>query len=95
MPKRESTVSLLVSFAFKSPISPLPLTGVAKWILIAAFAPPAEIAQRDLQAALRQRALTRSPGTNSKVFRSGDRVSRIMAISLRMSARRRYVFASG
>lgn len=95
MPKRESTVSLLVSFAFKSPTSPFPLTGVAKWMAIAAFAPPAEIPQRDLKAALRHRAMTRSPGMDLKVFKSGDRVSRITAVSLRISARRRYVFASG
>jgi hypothetical protein len=68
--------------------------GVAKCRVIAALEPPAAIPQRALKEALRQRAPTRKPGIACEA-RRGEKVLRIMEISMRTSARRRYALASG
>jgi len=85
IPKRANTVSLLASFALRSPTSPFPFTGLAKCIVIAAFEPPAEIPHRDLKTALRQRAPTRKLGRENEMNK-GDIVSRMTAVSFKTSA---------
>lgn len=88
MPRRARTVSLLESLALRSPTSPVPSMGVAKWRVMAALEPPAAMPQRARKEALRQRAPTRRLGMVWEL-RRGDRVSRMTAASLRESARRR------
>jgi hypothetical protein len=94
MPRRERIVSLLESLALRSPTSPVPSMGVAKCSVMAALEPPAAMPQRALKEALRQRAPTRRPGIAREV-RRGEKVLRIMEVSLRASAKRRYALASG
>ena len=90
IPSKARTVSLLASFALRSPTLPIPLSGVAKCKLMEALESPAEMAQRDLNDALRHNAATRRPGKKS-VLRRGEIVSRIMAASLSMSAKRNWL----
>lgn len=69
----------------------------------AALEPPAAIPHKARREALVQRATTRTPGTRTDTkgserdseLSSGESVSKIIAESLSMSARSRYVFASG
>ena len=106
IPSNARTVSLLPSLALRSPTSPGRSPSTAKCTVSAALEPPATAPHSARSAPLRQRATTRkdefAPGftkgysidrvTNAKY---GDRVSEIIAASFKMSARRRYVFASG
>lgn len=102
-PTSAKTVSLLLSLAFRSPISPEPMTeSEAKCIATAALEPPATIPHSARKEPLRHKAVIRIPEPKSRpvnVYTNlsswGDRTSRTMAISFRMSARKRYVFASG
>jgi len=94
IPSKARTVSLLASFALRSPTSPVPLSGVVKCKLMEALELPTEMAQRDLNDALRHNAATHRPG-KKRVSRRGEIVSRITAVSLSMLARSQYFFASG
>jgi hypothetical protein len=110
IPDRARTVSLLASFAFNSPRSPVPLRGVAKCIVNAALDPPAETAHRARNDELKHNEAARKPevvcadvglmngteGRNTDMeSTTGENTSKAIAASLRTSARRRYVFASG
>jgi hypothetical protein len=110
IPDRARTVSLLASFAFNSPRSPVPLRGVAKCIVNAALDPPAETAHRARNDELRHNEAARKPdvvyvdvglrnGTEGRDMdmesTTGENTSKAIAASLKTSARRRYVFASG
>ena len=97
---------MLASFAFRSPKSPFPRTGEAKCIVRAALEPPAAIPHSARREPLRQSAVTRSPDADPRngtdklkgrdtVLSSGEMASRMMAPSLKMSALKRYAFASG
>jgi len=88
IPRSARTVSLLESFALRSPTSPTPLTGVAKWRVMAAFEPPAAIPQSARHDELRHKAARRRPGIGYR-DNEGDNVSRMMAASLRTSAKKR------
>lgn len=102
-PTNARTVSLLLSLAFRSPMSPEPMTeSEAKCIATAALEPPATMPQRAREEPLRHKAVIRIPEPKSRpvnVYTNlsswGDSTSRTMARSFRMSARNRYVFASG
>jgi hypothetical protein len=91
------TVSLLESFAVRSPRSHVPVTGEAKCVDRAVLDPPAAIPQRERKDPLRQSAMTRiDPGYGRRTpkgrrieFRSGESASRVMAVSLRISAAKR------
>lgn len=93
IPARARTVSLLESFALRSPRSPRPVDGVAKCNEIAALEPPATMPQRALNVALAHKAVTRAQGKS--VPRMGEKTSMITARSFMMSARNRYIFVSG
>ena len=98
MPRRARTVSLLESFALRSPTSSVPSIGVAKCRVMVAFEPPAAMPHRARNDALRQSAAARRPGTRNGregEVNKGERVSRMIAASLRTSANRRYDLASG
>jgi hypothetical protein len=102
-PTSAKTVSLLLSLAFRSPMSPEPMMeSEAKWIVTAALEPPATIPHSAREDPLRHKAVIRIPEPKSRpvnvyanLSSRGDMTSRTMAISFRMSARKRYVFASG
>jgi len=102
-PTNARTVSLLLSLALRSPISPEPMAeSEAKCIVTAALEPPATIPQSAREQPLRHKAVIRIPEPKSRPVNVwanlsswGDRTSRTMAMSFRMSARKRYVFASG
>jgi len=102
-PTNAKTVSLLLSLAFRSPISPEPMTeSEAKCIATAALEPPATIPHNARKEPLRHKAVIRIPEPKSRPVHActnlsscGDRTSRTMARSFRMSARKRNVFASG
>ncbi len=91
IPIRANTVSLLASLAFKSPRSPLPVIGVAKWRPIAALEPPAATPHKDRSDALKHRAGTRRDGRPclEAATKTGVSVSKTIALSFRMSARNR------
>lgn len=74
----------------------------AKCIVTAALEPPATIPHSARKEPLRHKAIIRIPEPKSRPVNActnlsswGDITSRTMAISFRMSARKRYVFASG
>jgi hypothetical protein len=80
--------------------------GVAKCMVKAALEPPATIPHSARSEPLRQSAVTRNPdvdprkGTGERKgrdteLRSGEMASSMIAASLKMSALRRYAFASG
>jgi hypothetical protein len=102
-PTNARTVSLLLSLAFRSPISPEPMAeSEAKCIVTAALEPPATIPQSAREQPLRHKAVIRIPEPKSRPVNVctnlsswGDRTSSTMAMSIRMSARKRYAFASG
>ena len=102
-PTNARTVSLLLSLAFRSPISPEPMTeSEAKCVVTAALEPPATIPHTAREEPLRHSAAMRIPEPKSRpvnvctnLSSCGDSTSRTMAISFKMSARNRYVFASG
>ena len=102
-PTNARTVSLLLSLAFRSPISPEPTTeSEAKCIVTAALDPPATIPHSARKEPLRHNAVIRIPEPKSRPVNActnlssrGDSTSRTMAVSFRMSARKRKVFASG
>ena len=106
IPKRLRTVSLLASLALISPKSPTPFSGVAKCKVKADLEPPAATPHNARSDPLKHRATIRSPeadpgndhGTSNGIYtesNSGERASRVIAASLRMSASKRYVLASG
>ena len=106
MPNKLRTVSLLASLAFNSPKSPLPFSGVAKCIVRADFEPPAATPHNARSDPLIQRAAMRSPeadpgkdhGISNGTYtesNNGERASSVIALSLRMSAKKRYILASG
>lgn len=106
IPKRLRTVSLLASLAFSSPKSPTPFSGVAKCNVKADLEPPAATPHNARSDPLKHRAAIRSPetgpgndhGTSNGIYtesNKGERASRVIAASLRMSASKRYVLASG
>ena len=74
----------------------------AKCIVTAALEPPATMPHSARDEPLRHKAVIRIPEPKSrpvnvctKLSSCGDMTSRTMAVSFRMSARKRYVFASG
>lgn len=90
IPSKATTVSLLASLALRSPTSPVPVLGVEKWIVKAVFDPPAAIPQRARSDALRQSAAMRIPGIlKGRDVNNGESVSSVIAMSLRISARKR------
>lgn len=102
-PTNARTVSLLPSLALRSPISPEPMMeSEAKCIVTAALEPPATIPHSARKEPLRHKAVIRIPEPRSRpvniytnLSSCGDTTSRTMARSFSMSARKRYVFASG
>ena len=102
MPNNASTVSLLPSFAFRSPTSPGRFPAVAKCTVSAALEPPATAPQSARNAPLRHSAIILnaevawSVGTTKGYVRVRDRearygesVSSTIAMSFRKSARSR------
>ncbi|KAG6871261.1 hypothetical protein C0993_003585, partial [Termitomyces sp. T159_Od127] len=71
-----------------SPTSPTPLIGVAKCRVIAALEPPPTIPHKALQEALKHKVPILSSG-NEAELKTGEKISRITAASLRTSARKR------
>lgn len=98
IPKSARTVSLLESLALRSPTSPIPPIGVAKWRVIDDLDPPAAMPHKARRDPLTQSAATRRAGIltgRDDETNKGETVSRIIAPSLTISASRRYVLASG